>query len=136
MHLYLSTLSQLHSCLVIYSMQSWDTICGRFTAMCLHRAVTALVATFPMPSADVSLKLRQWCNAQAHFQNLSLLSLTINHICREHRTHNPTHKQPNFIHCHYIISQLVAATCSLVHQSKATQSTNCLHTVTDSCQTE
>lgn len=136
MHLCVFTLSQLHSCLIFYSMQSRDIICGRFTVMCLQCAITALVATFPMPSADASHKLRQWCNLQAHFQNLSLLSLTTNHICREHRTHKPTHK-PNFIHCHYIILQLVAATCcSFVHQSNVTQSTNCLQPVTDSCQKE
>ena len=130
------TLHQLHRHLIFDSMQSRDTICGWFTAMRLHCAVTALVATFPMPSADVSLKLRQQCNMQAHFQNLTLLSLNTNHICREHRTHNPTHKQPNFIHCHRITSQLVAATCSFIHHSNVTQSTNCLHAVTDRCQIE
>jgi len=137
MHLYVFTLNQLHSHLIFYSMQSRGTICGWFTAMCLHCAVNALVATFPMPSADVSLKLRQQCNVQDHFQNLSLLSLTTNHICTEHRTLNPTHKQPNYIHCHCITSQLVAPTCcSFVHHSNVTQSTNCLHAVTDSCQIE
>jgi hypothetical protein len=136
MHLCVFTLSQLHSCLIFYSKQSRHTICGQFKAMCLHCAVTALVATFPMPSADVSLMLQQWCNVQAHFQNLSLLSLTTNHICREHRTHNPTHKQPNCIHCHYVILQQVAATCSFARQSNATQSTNSLHAATDSCQIE
>jgi len=130
MHLHVLTLSQLHRYLIFYYMQSRDTICGRFTAMRLQCAVTALVATFPVPSADVSLKLRQQCNVRAHVQNLSLLSLTTDHICREHRTHNPTHKKPNFIHCHCIISQLVAATCcSFVHHSNVTQSTNCLQTV-------
>ena len=131
------TLSQLHSYVIFYSMQSRDIISARYTTTHLQCAVTALVATFPMPTAAVSLKLQQQCNVQADFQYLSLLSLTINHICRKHRTHNTTHNQSNFIHRHYFNPQLVAASfCSFVHHINVNQSTLCLHTVTDSCQKE